>query len=85
MTTGTCMQHGQPCIHSLVIYAHKTVYTYRIPICTWKIMYAHPARYMTYHAERSEACARRDNSYIGLGVGGISSHIYRVFVTAIPH
>ncbi len=24
-------------------------------VVTWKTMYAHPARYKTYHAERSEA------------------------------
>ncbi len=54
---------------------------HRLHALKWKIMYAPPPdiRLITPSA------TRRDNSYIGLGVGGIISHTYRVFVTAIPH
>ncbi len=38
-------------LHILVHYQYKAVSR----TCMWKIMYAHPARYKTYHAECNEA------------------------------
>ncbi len=73
-------KHFEICIHSI----HEEAVTSKFLSTTqksaalcpmWNITHGHPARYKT-------RCARRDKSYIG--VAGVISHTYRVFVTAMP-